>query len=383
MNASKAVILGALFFMVGIVIYSVAGFSYWIFIFLILTGAAVGIVAALNGYVHQTILFLIIFSFLLGYFRAAGYNPSFNTEKTFWDRSRLVLVSKIDQILPRPESALFGAMVFGYQKEISKDLKNDFNRTGTTHILAISGMNISIVVLMLMNFGLMIGLWRRQAFWLALVGIVVFILLVGSPASAARAGVMGALLLWAKNQGRLVLVWRPIVLAAFFMTIFDPSLLMFNIGFQLSFLAVMGIAYFNNFWSHVFKWIPLKFARELISVSMAAQITTWPIILYNFGTVSLISPIANIFIVPLLTPIMFLGLGFVLVFWSTLLAQLFLWPAWLILHFVVKLVYWFGAIPWASVNFGTGGLVLILIYYPLLFWLWRFLEKRNLNVLRR
>ena len=383
MSASKAIIFGALFFMVGIVAYSVAGFSYWIFISLILAGLAVGITAALNGYVYQTILFLIIISFLLGYFRAASYQPNFNTEKTFWDDTRMALVSKIDQILPRPESALFGAMVFGYQKEIPKELKNDFNRTGTTHILAISGMNISIVVLMLMNFGLMLGLWRRQAFWLALIGIVVFILLVGSPASAIRAGVMGALLLWARNRGLLVLVWRPIVLAAFFMTIFDPSLLMFNIGFQLSFLAVVGIAYFNNFWSNVFRWIPIKFARELISVSMAAQITTWPIILYNFGTVSLISPLANIFIVPLLTPIMFLGLAFAVVFWSTLLAQLFLWPAWLILHFVVKLVSWFGAVSWASVNFGTGGLVLILIYYPLLIWLWRFLEKRNLNVLRR
>ena len=373
----------ALFFMVGIVIYSVVGFSYWIFISLILAGLAVGIAAALNGYVHQTILFLIIISFLLGYFRAASYHANFNTEKTFWDKSRMALVLKIDQILPRPESALFGAMVFGYQKEIPKELKDDFNRTGTTHILAISGMNISIVVLMLMNFGLMLGLWRRQAFWLALIGIIVFILLVGSPASAIRAGVMGALLLWAKNRGRLVLVWRPIVLAAFFMTIFDPSLLMFNIGFQLSFLAVAGIAYFNNFWSNVFGWIPLKFARELMAVSMAAQITTWPIILYNFGTVSLISPIANIFIVPLLTPIMFLGLAFALVFWSTLLAQLFLWPAWLILHFVAKLVSWFGAIPWASVNFGTGGLVLILIYYPALICFYKFLEKRNLNVLRQ
>jgi competence protein ComEC len=365
--------------MVGIVVYSVAGFSYWIFISLILAAFSAGIAAALNGYVHQTILFLIVISFLLGYFRAASYQPSFSTEKTFWDSSRMALVSKIDQILPRPESALFGAMVFGYQKEIPQELKNDFNRTGTTHILAISGMNISIVVLMLMNFGLMLGLWRRQAFWLALIGIVIFILLVGSPASAVRAGVMGALLLWAKNRGRLVLVWRPIVLAAFFMTIFDPSLLMFNIGFQLSFLAVAGIAYFNNFWSRVFRWIPIKFARELIAISMAAQITTWPIILYNFGTVSLISPLANIFIVPLLTPIMFLGLGFALVFWSTLLAQLFLWPAWLILHFVTKLVSWFGAISWASVDLGAGGLIFVLIYYPALIWFYKFLEKRNLN----
>ncbi len=383
MSASKAIIFGALFFMVGIVAYSVAGFSYWIFISLILAGLAVGITAALNGYVYQTILFLIIISFLLGYFRAATYYQDLNTEKTFWDDARMVLVSKIDQILPQPESALFGAMVFGYQKEIPKELKNDFNRTGTTHILAISGMNISIVVLMLMNFGLMIGLWRRQAFWLALIGIVVFILLVGSPASAVRAGVMGALLLWAKNRGRLVLVWRPIVLAAFFMTIFDPSLLAFNIGFQLSFLAVVGIAYFNNFWSRMFRWIPIKFARELIAISMAAQITTWPIILYNFGTVSLISPIANIFIVPLLTPIMFLGLAFALVFWNTLLAQLFLWPAWLILHFVAKLVYWFGAISWASVNLGAGGLVFVLIYYPALIWFYKFLEKRNFNALHQ
>ncbi len=370
--------MAAIFFMAGIIVYSAWGFSYWILAILILVGLAVGIVSALNNYSSQAVLFLIIISFLCGYFRALTYQPNFNVEKTFWDDSRAVLVSKINKILPEPEGPLFSAMVFGYTKEITRNLKNDFNRTGTSHVLAISGMNISIVVMMLMNFGLLIGLWRRQAFWLAIVGIVVFILLVGSPASAVRAGVMGSLLLWAKNQGRMVLVWRPIVLAAFFMSAIDPSLLAFNIGFQLSFLAVLGIAYFNNFWSNILSWIPLKFLRELIAISMAAQITTWPIILYNFGTVSLISPIANIFVVPLLTPIMFLGLGFSLVFWNVFLSKLFLWPAWLILHFVVKLVDWFSSVSWASVNLEKGGWILLLIYYPLLVWFWRFLEKRNL-----
>lgn len=381
MSLSRAVVLSAIFFMLGTVVYSLMGFSWWLAIFLLLSMLSFGLVSALESVAKFSVIFLVFLSLFLGFIRAATYTPSLAAEEqTFWHETRGYLVKRIIDILPNPESAVFSAMVFGYEKDIPISLKTDFNRTGTRHILAISGMNISIVAMMLLNFGLLIGLWRRQAFWLAIAGIIIFILLAGSPASAVRAGLMSGLLLWAKNKGRLVLAWRPVILAAFFMVVADPTLLISGVGFQLSFLAVVGIIYFKDFWDKILGWIRFKFLRDLVSLSMAAQITTWPIILYNFGTFSTVSPIANIFVVPLLTPIMFLGLGFAVVSWSALLAQIFLWPAWLILRITDKLVVFFSSLPGASLQAGKVGVVLLLVYYPFLIWFWKFLEKRNLNV---
>lgn len=378
MSLSRAVIIGAVAFMIGVGVYSVAGWQWWLIGVLVGVVVIFGVVGARVNVKSLALVFVVVLSLLAGLIWAAIYQPQPKPEKSFWQGARAVLTYKVNQLMPQPEAAVFNGMVLGDDKNIPASLKESYNITGTRHILAISGMNISIVSLMLMNLGLAFGLWRRQAFWLALVGIIAFVLLVGSPPSAARAGLMAGIVLWARNRGRLFLAWRPLVLAAFFMVLFNPRLLVFDIGFQLSFLAVAGILYFKNFWDRVFSWLPIKLARELLSLSFSAQITTWPIILYNFGTFSVIGPIANIFIVPLLTPIMFLGLGFVLVFRFALLAKLLLWPAWLILKAADRAVEFFAALPWASLNLGQPGLI-VLIYYPFLYWLWRVLERRGLN----
>ncbi len=380
MSPARVLAITAIGFMIGVALYAGLGFSWWLAGILIGGLIICGISGATGASEKIFLSFLIFLAVFLGLVRASTFSPKDDiSETTFWNSARSNLVNKIENILPQPEAGVFSAMVFGFEDDISAELKNAFNVTGTRHILAISGMNITIISGMLMSLGLFLGLWRRQAFWLALAGIIIFILLVGSPASAVRAGWMGGLALWAKNQGRLVLAWRPVVVAAFVMVLLKPTLLVFDIGFQLSFLAVIGLIFFNNFWLNIFKFVPIKMARELLALSMAVQIVTWPVILYNFGTFSLISPIANIFIVPLLTPIMFLGLGFSAVFWSNILSQAFLWPAWLILKVDLALVNFFAAVPWANLNLGKIGLVAVILYYPALVWFWKFLEKHNLN----
>lgn len=381
MSPARIFTLVSLFFLLGVVLYSWLGFSWLVFLILVLASLGWGIVGAVRHYPANLALVLICLGLALGFLRSSTYAANdFTQENFFWHDARLYLISRAYEILPQPEAALFAAMVLGYEKDIPGELKNDFNRTGTRHILAISGMNISIVALMILNLALAVGLWRHQAFWLALLGIVVYTLLAGSPASAVRAGIMGTILLWARQRGRLALAWRPVLAAAVLMVVAKPPLLVFNIGFQLSFLAVLGIIFFKNFWDRVFSFISLKFLRELISLSLAAQTTTWPLIAYNFGTVSVIGPVANIFVVPLLTPVMFLALGFLAVApFSLLASQVFLWPVWLVLHGVAKLVSFFGSLAWATVNFGQSSLILMLFYYLGLFWFWRFLNKRRLN----
>ncbi len=379
MRYSRVLVVVATGFLLGVLLYSVSGFSWWLVLFLIIVGIAAGMAELSGGYHHGLWVFVVFLSLFLGLVRASAYRlPEEEKETTFWNTSRLFLVERVKSILPSNEGALFNAMFLGYEKDVPQNVKTDFNRTGTRHVMAISGMNISIVALMFMSVCLALGLWRRQAFWLAVAGVTVFVFLVGSPTSAVRAGIMGILLLVAQNRGRLVQAWRPVLLAAFFMVALKPTLLIFDIGFQLSFLAVIGIMYFKNFWERIFFWIPGRLVRELVVLSLAAQTTTWPLILYNFGALSAISPVANIFVVPILNPVMFLGLGFVAVSWSSHLSQIFLWPIWLILKITVKIVELFGSVSWASIDLGKSGLAAFL-FYPLLYLLWRYLENKGWN----
>lgn len=380
MHVSRAISVFAIGFMAGVAIFSWLGFSWWLIIAIAIAAVSFGVLEAVDGTEKTLLAFFLFLACLFGFLRAStfSFEPDAK-ENFFWLESRGYLMEKVNEALPNAEGSVFNAMVFGDEGGVSQELKKAFNVTGTRHILAISGMNISIISLMLLNFGLAVGMWRKHAFWFAVSGIVAFIFLVGSPPSAVRAGIMGILLLWSQNRGRLVESWRPVLVAAFVMVALNPQLLVFDIGFQLSFLAVVGIVYFQNFCGRVFKWIPVKFARELIVLSFAVQIATWPITLYNFGTFSVISPVANVFIVPMLTPIMFLGLGFSIFSWWFFAAKLFLWPAWLILKVTDWLVYFFSSVSWASLNLGKASAILIFLYYPLLVLFWRFLERKGLN----
>ncbi|MFY9493555.1 MAG: ComEC/Rec2 family competence protein [Minisyncoccia bacterium] len=379
MRLSRALVTIAVGFLAGVFVQSVFGFLWWWVLGSVVLAIAAGAVDIAYGSRWGLFVFFFLLAFSLGLVRGGTYHQNFaRGEKTFWNSSRAFLVDRVKSILPQDEGALFNAMVLGYEKDVSAKIKTDFNRTGTRHVVAISGMNISIVAMLIMSLGLSLGLWRQQAFWLAVAGVAAFVLLVGSPPSALRAGIMGIILLWAQNRGRLVQAWRPLVIAAFLMVVLNPTLLNLDIGFQLSFLAVLGIIYFKNFWARVLFWLPIKPARELVVLSMAAQTTTWPIILYNFGSLSVISPIANVFVVPILTPIMFLGLGFVIFSFWPWPAQFFLWPAWLILKITIKLVEFFGSFGWASADLGKSGLM-VFLFYPALYLFWRYSENRGYN----
>lgn len=223
---------------------------------------------------------------------------------------------KILRLVPYPESALLEGLLLGGDGRLPENLQNDFSKTGMTHIVAVSGYNVTIIAEYLMLVGIFLGLWRRQAFWFSVIGIIIFVILVGAPSSALRAGVMGILILWAMKKGRLANSGNAILCAASIMLLKNPLLLRWDIGFQLSFFATLGISYlypiFEDFFGKIFeKNHPapaiLKIIIETLLLSLAAQIFVLPIILYNFKSISLISPLDNILILPFLPLTMLLG----------------------------------------------------------------------------
>ncbi len=289
----------------------------------------------------------------------------------------------IYQNLSPSQSLILAALILGDKKKISEDLKQKLNIAGVRHITAISGMHIMIFSGILMYLGTVLGLYRGQAFYFAVILLLLFIIMIGAPASAVRAGIMAGLFLLGQKLGRLSLSSRAIVMAAAAMLLVNPLLLKLDVGFQLSFLAIMGIIYFlPTFQSWLRKVSNFFQLRNLLSLTFSAQIFTLPILIYNFGYFSLVSPITNILIVPFLPYIMLSGfifglsgiifqpLGFVLSF-----------PVWFLLTYLIKIVDWFSSFPFASLTLEISWFWLVIFYLILALIAWRLQKKQKLKFL--
>ncbi len=310
-------------------------------------------------------------------------NPVMNTLFSFKNKFKAVARTFVSP----PQEGILEALIFGEEENISQEWKDKLNLTGTRHIAAVSGMNITIIASLFLSFILGLGLWRRQAFYLTMFLLVIFILMIGAPASAVRAGIMAGILMTAQHFGRLSAASRAVTFAAVLMLFLNPLLLKFDIGFQLSFLAVLGMIYLQPFFSNFLKKIPDPVVfplRATLSATLSAQVFTLPILIYNFGRISLISPITNILIVPFLAPITVLIFifGFAgLIFWA--FGWILSWPVWLFLSYIVKIIDWSSRIPWASMFFEEVHWIWLMIFYLILgFIIWRLQERQKLNFLK-
>lgn len=252
------------------------------------------------------------------------------------------------------ESKLLAGILLGDQSGFSQDFKDKLNITGLRHITAVSGMNVAILCSVFMSLFLGFGLWRGQAFYLTLFFIFLFVLMIGFQASVIRAGIMGSIVLLAQKVGRLPNSTRIIVFTAAIMILINPMILVWDVGFQLSFLAILGIVLLSQPIGSILKFIPQeKFInlRSVVSATLSAQVFTLPILIYNFGRISLISTVTNILVVPMVDLIMIFGFVFAIlssIWW--VLGWVFIWPCWLLLVYVIKIINIFSK-PWAIKSF--------------------------------
>jgi competence protein ComEC len=269
----------------------------------------------------------------------------------------------LSQILPEPQNAFAAALLVGNKRAIPEWLTNAFNITGTSHVVAISGFNITIIVstldLILSRFG------RRATFLVNLPLILGFVILTGASASVVRASIVVGLVLLAKNIGRLYHPTNALALCAAVMLIINPKLLLFDVGFQLSFLALAGIVYISPIINPFFHRWP-KVLREAIVATISAQIFALPVLLFNFDQLSLVSPLANLLVLPPIPLTMLFGFlaglsGFV---WQQL-ASVMAWPAWILLSYIIQIITWCARIPHASLNVHIN-VVGLFAYYAVL-----------------
>ncbi len=292
------------------------------------------------------------------------------------------MTESIEKIMPFPEASLLEGLILGNKQIFSQDLKDSLNITGTSHIVAVSGMNIVILSNILMFVLIGLGLWRNQAFYFVLVLICLFIIMVGAPASAIRAGIMSSILLFANKIGRLSNASRIMIFAGAIMLALNPLLLRFDIGFQLSFLAVLGLIYIkpilDGWLAKLIKKSELSGILQIITTTIAAQIAVLGILIYNFGRISFISPIVNVLVVPLLPLVtaiilVFSGATFI---WS-FLGKILVWPAYFATTYILRLIEWFSKIPFAAKEVSNVHWIWLLAYYILLIGFLVWYKKRK------
>ncbi len=289
------------------------------------------------------------------------------------------LASGIRQFLPEPQASIMEGMIVGLSQNIPAETKDLFARLGLTHIIAISGSHITLIASLLMSLMLFIGFSRGGAFWFSIAGIFFYTILVGAPASALRAAVMGAILLFGQRIGRVNKSGPAIAFAGAIMLLFNPKLLIFDVGFQLSFLAVLGLIYLYPLILKSFeKWPNWLNLKDMLAMTLAAQIATLPLIVFVFGRFSFLSLPANILILPSSAFLMVYGfisalVGALVPFFNSFIG----YPSYLVLSYWLLVSNQLIKLDYLNFDFKPGRIAVLIIGYALiLFWLYNKRKKR-------
>ncbi|MFH0833849.1 MAG: ComEC/Rec2 family competence protein [Patescibacteria group bacterium] len=281
---------------------------------------------------------------------------------------------KINQIFPEPAASLEAGLLIGSRRGIPDSVLQDFNTTGLTHIIAISGYNISLVIAFITAlFGSFVP--RRFQFPLAIIFVTAFTLLVGAGPAVVRASIMGLLAFFALTHGRQYHVGLAFVLTAAVMVFWNPKILLHDVSFQLSFAAVAGLLFVGPLLEKYFAKIPNKFAiRESLLLTLSAQVTAVPLIVFYFARLSIVAPLANLLVAPAIPLAMLLGFIAVGVGAIFLPAGLLIgFAAYGLLEYILFVTEKLAAIPFASFAVTNFSIAMVVIYYLALagFLIWK------------
>jgi competence protein ComEC len=213
---------------------------------------------------------------------------------------------RLSMHVPEPQLSLLLGLLIGARKTLPKEIVDAFALTGLSHIVAVSGYNISIIISLLEKTSRIIG--RRLSVLLSGGVIIGFVVISGASSSVLRASVMGGLLLFSYAVGRLYSITPSLCAAALVMLMINPKILYWDVGFQLSFLATMGIVYMLPIFEVLCSKVPSVFGiKQLLLTTCAAILATIPITMFQFHQLSVVAPLANVLVLPLVPFAMLFG----------------------------------------------------------------------------
>lgn len=326
---------------------------------------------------------------------ASVYVLSHDHGNPFWAHLlefKAYALHSVNTLLPEPAASLLSGILLGNDRGIPHSLKDAFSITNTTHIIAISGFNIAILAMFLGQFARRLFASRpRLADAFVILALISYSLLVGAGPSVVRATIMGILGIIAIRAGRQAFALNSLAFAALLMTLLNPYAL-WDVGFQLSFLATIGLLVYvepmNKRLTLILQAVAgsrrkaiLSFLSDSFVVSVSAWIATTPLLIAIFHRFSLIGLVTNFLILPAQPPIMILGGLATLIqtcaealaavpFLTEIMggvAQVLGWGAFVFLQYTILVVGWTAKVPYASVQLPYLDWAVVSLIYLLLF----------------
>jgi competence protein ComEC len=287
-------------------------------------------------------------------------------------QTKNIVAKKINILWHEPMASFMAGLLYGYRGGLGS-LNELFSRTGVTHIIAISGYNITIIATILITICIHAYIPRKKAFWVVSIGIVLFVIFAGGSASVVRAGVMGMIVLLGKRLGRGSSIFPTMILTAVLMTLHNPFILLWDAGFQLSFIATLGLVYLTPVIEKPVRKLPEIFGiKESLVSTLAAIIATLPLILFQFGRLSLVAPIVNMLILWIIPWIMIIGFFSVMMsFLFMPLAHVLAWIALIGMKFIVFVVSFFASLPFAAVDVRVPWWGMVVGYLVIWWWVYK------------
>jgi competence protein ComEC len=290
------------------------------------------------------------------------------------------IAKTLSKILPEPQASLAQGIILGIEDNIPQSLKDDFSKSGTSHVLAVSGQNLSIITGILISLGIWIFGRRYHIYvWVAFIILWFYTVLTGLNPPVVRSAIMASLFLIAEMLGRQKSAGTVLIFTAAIMIGITP-LVLWDVSFQLSFLAMVGLVTVAPvFQDSTREFVNEKFGDEgikvLISniildsldVTLSAIILIWPLIAYYFGIFSLVAPFSSLLVVLVMTGIIAFGLFAVGIGTIALpIGQVIGWVVWLFLTYMILIVKYSAALPHSYLKVNSIALSFILIYYLVL-----------------
>ncbi|MFH1404733.1 MAG: ComEC/Rec2 family competence protein [Patescibacteria group bacterium] len=281
-------------------------------------------------------------------------------------------IKRINLILHEPHSSFATGLLFGGNSALSKDIQDDFSRTGTSHILAASGFNVSLFVYVFLAWIITTRFGRKRGIILTAILILIYVFAAGATPAVIRAGIMASLFLVGKLVSRKPYLPNILLFTAALMLLFNPKILLWDVGFQLSFIATASILFVAPVWEKRFLWIPnfLELRKSFVG-SLGAILFTLPIVIWHFGAVSIVSVFANLLVLPFV-PIA-LGVIVISLFVSVLsygLASITVLPAWGLLGFMLYIIRFLSSTSFASLEIGFQKTIALIVAFVIFFIWW-------------
>lgn len=336
----------------------------------------------LNGFNYDSYLARYDIYSLMYYPKISHSSGTLNfSQKIFQTllKGKWFLKSIIDQNLNEPEAGLANALLLGYRRTVLSDDLKVFSRVGLSHMIAISGSHITILSALLINFLLALGIKRKHSFYLVIAFLIIYPLITGLSASAVRSAIMGGLAFLAIYYKRSTKLINALVFSGALMLLINPQILRAELGFQLSFLALLGIIYLYPIGEKLTEKILLKLKLktrrakilknilDIINLTFVSQIITLPILLINFKQLSLISPLANLLVLWTFAPL--LGLLIIAIFSAAIFPFIGPWlflPAYLLLKYIFFMSKLLARPSWAAITVNNFNWFYGALYYLVL-----------------